>query len=113
MTDLQWAPTACILPTVERPMREREFTDLFRTALRAVTQEDPKRADFVLAPDAERLARELAKRETACCSFFAFTFTDAPDAVLMSVTVPAAHVAVLAALVDSASRDAGLTGATR
>lgn len=106
MTDLQWAPSACTLPTIERPLREREFTNLFRTALREINQTGPERADFVLAPDAGHTARELAGRETSCCSFFDFTFTEASQAVVMTVTVPADHTAVLAALIDTASRDA-------
>lgn len=113
MTDLQWAPSACTLPTVDRPLREREFTDLFRTALHDVTQPSAERADFVLAPHVEPAARELAARETSCCSFFAFTFAEATGALVMTVTVPAAHTAVLGALVDTARRDAELTGSTR
>lgn len=114
MTDLQWAPAACTLPTVERPLREREFTELFRTALQGITQTSPETAQFQLAQGAEDTARDLAARETACCSFFTFTFTDAPDAAgMMTVSVPAAHTAVLAALVDTTSRDAGLPGVNR
>lgn len=55
-------------------------------------------------------AAELAAKETACCSFFTFTFTLADGRSTMSVSVGAAHEDVLealaaraAALMDSAA----------
>ena len=108
MTELEWAPSACTLPTVERPLREREFSALFATALRDVHQVDATRADLVLEPASEATARDLAARELSCCSFFTFDFANAGGALTMSVTVPAQHAAVLEALVATAKRDAGL-----
>lgn len=111
MTELDWAPTACTLPTVERPLREQEFSALFASSLRAVHQVNPTRAELTLDPASEPGARDLASRETSCCSFFAFEFESAADALTMRITVPEHHAAVLEALVSAATRDAGLAAA--
>jgi hypothetical protein len=111
MTDLDWAPTACTLPTVERPLREREFTALFARNLRAVGQVDPTRVDLMLDPESETVARDLAARETSCCSFFTFEFESTAEALTMRIAVPEQHSAVLNALVMAATRDAGLKAA--
>jgi hypothetical protein len=108
MTELDWAPEACTLPTVERPLREREFATLFASALRDVREVDATRADLLLDAASKATARDLAARETSCCSFFGFEFDTAAESLTMRVTVPAQHTAVLAALVATAKRDAGL-----
>ncbi|GAA1784436.1 hypothetical protein [Agromyces lapidis] len=109
MTDTTWAPDACTLPTIDRPLREREFSGLFRTSLRAASIPTPTRAELVLDADSEPAARELAGRETSCCSFFEFGFVPEGDTLTMMIEVPASRADVLAALVESARRDAGLT----
>jgi hypothetical protein len=57
------------------------------------------------------VARDLAERESQCCSFFAFTFTrgDASqdETLEMSVSVPGAHVAVLDGVQRLASSSMG------
>jgi hypothetical protein len=65
-------PDACTLPTVDRPLRLAEFDDLFATALRDVEILAPTHAGMRLSATvglAERV-RDLAARETECCSFF-------------------------------------------
>ncbi|ANJ27340.1 MULTISPECIES: hypothetical protein [Agromyces] len=109
MTELDWAPTACTLPTVEQPLREREFSALFAGSLRGVHLVGATRAELTLDPASETAARDLAVRESSCCSFFTFEFESDVDALTMRVTVPEQHAAVLEALVASATRDAGLT----
>jgi hypothetical protein len=111
MTELDWAPTACTLPTVERPLREREFGALFANSLRRVRQVHPTRAELTLDPANETAARDLAARESSCCSFFTFEFESAGDSLTMRITVPEQHAAVLEALVATAARDAGLNAA--
>jgi hypothetical protein len=109
-----WVPDACTLPTVEQPLRQAEFDNLF-TSLVGVDRTDVTRATLTFAGAAElaSTAQDLADRETACCSFFAFTITpDTPrratqEAVHMSIAVPKAHAAVLAALVERAEQQAG------
>jgi hypothetical protein len=101
-------PDACTLPTAERPLRLAEFDDLFATAVRRVDQVDEIHARLHLTGPAGLAARvrDLAARETACCSFFTFTTTGQPvvdgEAVVLDIEVPAAHAAVLASLVQRA-----------
>jgi len=48
--------------------------------------------------------RDLAGRESQCCSFFTFTITaDRPGHVVLDIEVPAAHVDVLDALTRRAA----------
>ena len=92
-----WAPDACTLPTAERPLRVAEFDDLFTFVVRAERRE-PQRLDLVLRRDIEATARDLARRESECCSFFTFAFESADDGVVMHIAVPPEHVEVLDAL---------------
>ena len=102
-------PEACTLPTAARPVRLAEFEDLFATAVRRVERVSAVHARWYLTGPAGLAARvrDLAARETACCSFFTFTTTTEPaaggEAVVLDVEVPAAHAEVLAALVRAGS----------
>ncbi|HEV7656358.1 MAG TPA: hypothetical protein VGP36_16710 [Mycobacteriales bacterium] len=95
-----WAPAACTLPTAERPVRLAEFDDLFATAVRGVDRRSPTQLTLTLAADPGRV-RDLARRETACCSFFTFRLTDG-DPLLLDIAVPPAYVDVLDALAERA-----------
>ncbi len=92
-----WAPQACTLPTAQRPLRAAEFDQLFGTDLRRVERTGRTRLRLVLdgARHTESVARDLAARESVCCSFFAFDFTRTGDELILDVTVPPAHVEVL------------------
>jgi hypothetical protein len=103
------APEACRLPLVDRPLRLVEFDRLFADGLTAQQRLSPTVLRWTLGPGAERTARDLTARETACCSFFTFDFTVAARAVQLDITVPPAQVAVLDALAARAS--AGLAAA--
>ena len=110
--DLGWVPAACTLPTAERPLRVSEFDALFTAALRDVTVLGPRSLRLTLTGGAgvAAVARDLAARETACCSFFVFTVSELHgdgDGVVMTVEVDAAHTDVLAALADRAAALAG------
>ncbi|MCF2533912.1 hypothetical protein [Yinghuangia soli] len=101
---MTWVPPSCTLATVEQPLRIAEFDTLFADALIKVERPAPVRARLVLDAAAEPAARDLAERETGCCSFFAFAFDrDAAGRLLMDVSVPEAHIGVLDALVERAS----------
>lgn len=102
----EWVPASCMLPTVERPLRENAFADLFASSLAGVERTSSETARLVLAPESFVRARDLAARESSCCSFFTFDFREIDGAAVMSVTVPAARVPVLDALVASARRAA-------
>lgn len=105
---LDWAPDACTLPSVERPLREAEFADLFASSLLRVERAAPITARLGLTLDSTERARDLAARESSCCSFFAFEIVEHDTESVMSISVPAAQVRVLDALVDSARRAAKL-----
>ena len=89
-----WVPAACTLPTVEQPLRLAEFDEFFRTADRPRTTT----LELVISPESEASARDLADRETSCCSFFHFDFHPAADDLVISIGVPKDHVDVLDAL---------------
>ena len=93
----------CTLPTVDRPLRLAEFDDLFSAALTAQTRLSPAVLRWSLDSRAEAVARDLAARETQCCSFFTFTFTSHGDTVQMDVRVPAVQTEVLDALAARAA----------
>lgn len=102
-------PDACTLPTAERPLRLAEFDELFATSVRRVDTVSTIHARMHLtgaAGLADRV-RDLAARETACCSFFTFTTTAEPatdgEAVLLDIEVPDAYADVLASLTERAS----------
>ena len=92
-----WAPDACTLPTPERPLRVAEFDDLFSHVLR-MQRPEPTRLDLVIPRETEATARDLASRESECCSFFAFAFERSGDDVLMHICVLPQQVEVLDAL---------------
>jgi hypothetical protein len=98
-----WAPEACTLPTADRPVRLAEFDDLFATALRGQHRRSPTTLRWRLDPAAEATARDLTARESACCSFFTFSYTPAGEHMQLDVVVPAANVDVLDALAARAA----------
>jgi hypothetical protein len=87
------------MPTVEQPLRLAEFDNLFQTAVQRATRTRDTHLDLIIAPEGEASARDLADRETRCCSFFQFSFTHAADgSLVMGIGVPNQHVDVLDAL---------------
>jgi hypothetical protein len=94
MATEDWAPEACTLPTAERPLRVAEFDELFASVLTSKRPE-PAGLDLLLPRAAERTARDLARRESECCSFFTFEFKSVGDDVVMHISVPSDRVAVL------------------
>lgn len=93
----------CLLPLEQRPGREAEFDALLAAAGRNWTRPEATRVRLVLDAAVEAWARDLAERETACCSFFTFTFTRrSPETMQLDVSVPPSHTAVLDALTERA-----------
>ena len=92
-----WAPDACTLSTAERPLRVAEFDDLFTFVVRA-ERRAPTLLDLVLRRIVEAPAKDLARRESECCSFFTFGFEADGDDVVMHIGVPPQHIDVLDAL---------------
>lgn len=100
-----WVPEACSLPIAERPLRVAEFDELFSSAVLHLERPEPGRVELALDPTAEVAANTaaLVVRETACCAFFTFTLTATAGQLRLTVTVPAAHIAVLDALAARAT----------
>jgi hypothetical protein len=92
-----WAPEACTLPTEQRPFRIAEFDDLFGHVLRWVRRA-PTLLELAIPADLDAAVRDLARRESECCSFFTFEFDSAGADVVMRISVPPARVEVLDAL---------------
>ncbi|MEV0110965.1 hypothetical protein AB0H42_32205 [Nocardia sp. NPDC050799] len=90
-----WVPDSCTLPTVEQPIRVVEFDQLFADAVRSTRRPGPQRLELVLTGDTEPAARDLAARESGCCSFFTFDFATTTRDTVMGVEVPATYVEVL------------------
>ena len=93
-----WAPDACTLPTAEQPVRHREWEGLFATGLQTQSRVSPTRLRWWFHPQIEAVARDLARRETACCSFFTFAFESTAEGLQVEVEVPPSYVPVLDAL---------------
>ena len=89
---MTWVPDTCTLPARERPLRVAEFDAVFARGLRTHHRDGPHLLRLVLDASVEPELTDLIERESACCSFFSFTFSGATD---LRITVPPAHTAVL------------------
>ena len=101
-------PAECTLPTAEQPLRVAEFKDVF-ALVRAAHRAAPTRLLLTLqpAPGRAEAVRDLAARESTCCSFFGFTVREGDDGVLLDVTVPPAQIDVLDAMAEQVTGQAG------
>lgn len=101
-----WVPEVCTLPTVEQPLRAREFDELLAGSVRGAERVEAGRLRLELEPSPEVAGRaaHLAARETVCCSFLTFTLTAAASGLWLEIAVPDAHSGVLDALAAAAAR---------
>ncbi|HEX6054903.1 MAG TPA: hypothetical protein VFY98_03755 [Intrasporangium sp.] len=96
---------ACTLPTVERPARSAEWGSLFREVIAAESRGSQRgRLRFPVDAALERRVRDLASRESSCCSFFTFQVSEDVDAggaetMTLDVSVPPSQSAVLDAFI--------------
>lgn len=104
-----WVPEACSLPTVEQPLRRREFDEFFHDDVIGVIPESPQqvRLELRAEPAVAGRAASLAAKETGCCSFFTFNLKITEGTVAMTVSTAAAHEPVLAALAARAEAQLG------
>lgn len=89
-------------------MRLAEWDQILRTA-QGVGRADPTSLtlDLLPAPGRAATVRDLAGRETECCSFFTFSLEET-DGLRLHVAVPPAYAAVLDSFAARAARLAGL-----
>lgn len=101
------------MPTAEQPARVAEFRDVF-ALVRAAERPAPTRLILTLqsAPGRAETVRDLAARESSCCSFFGFAVREEDDGVLLEVTVPSAQLGVLDAMAEHAEQITGRAGRT-
>jgi len=99
-----WVPASCTLPTVDQPLRRKEFDEFFAEDVLGVRQTSPLevRLDLRAEPAVAARAVDLATRETVCCSFFRFDLTMTDGKVAMVVSTRSPHEAELAALATRA-----------
>lgn len=104
------APEVCTLPAPDQPRRVAGFDQLFALAS-GHERPDPRRARWRLPARSGVAARaaRLMVRETRCCSFFTFTLAADAGGLLLTATVPPAHLAVLDLLVARAERSRGVS----
>jgi hypothetical protein len=95
----------CTLPSDERPLRGEEFQTLFATAVVGLCRPEPGILDLLIESTAETTARDLAARETQCCSFFTFSFRPAEraDHRWMRIQVGEAHLRILDEIATNAA----------
>ncbi len=92
-------------PEVEKAGRVAdflEFAELFATATETVARSTFTRAVVTLPLESLATARDLAERETACCSFFTFTTSPVGGSAVMTIEVPEQYADVLTALTSLA-----------
>ena len=101
-----WVPSSCALPTVEQPLRRKEFDEFFAEDVIGVRQTSPLEVhlDLRADPAVAAGAADLATRETVCCSFFRFDLAMTDGKVVLVVTTDPPHETVLAALAARAIR---------
>ncbi|MGW5380087.1 hypothetical protein ACWESM_32075 [Nocardia sp. NPDC003999] len=103
-----WVPDSCTLPTVEQSVRVAEFDRFITGSVRRTDRPARTRLNLLLAAEAEEEGRDLAARESGCCSFFTFGFDATEDGPVMRIAVPDNQAAVLDAL--AARADAWIGG---
>lgn len=94
---MDWIPDSCTLPTAERPLRAADFDRVFAEDLNSVTRDNPDvlMMRFRARAGLREELTELTRRESSCCSFFRFELAEAPDGVVLRVSVPSGRSEVL------------------
>lgn len=95
---------ACTLPTEDRPLRLAEFDTLFAETMRSVERHDDVVRLHLVGPAGLRnRVRDLAERETTCCSFFTFVVEGVDNDLTLEISVPPERREILRALADRAT----------
>lgn len=98
---------SCTMPTAERTFRLAEFDTLFESTARSVTRDETGvRIHLVGTAGLRERVRDLAERETACCSFFTFLIEGEDSDLVLGISVPPERHEILTALADRAAEAA-------
>ena len=79
---------ACTLSMADRPARMGEWNELLASAVERAPAPGGLRLRFPADPELAGRLGDLAVREQACCSCFAFTLHMTPDAVTLDIAAP-------------------------
>jgi hypothetical protein len=106
-------PIACTLESEAARARIEEWRAVGVRSVGSAYRDGPGRLELTLLPDADvGSILRLAQQEVACCAFFRFSFTVAPESVTLAIGVPDEASPVLDAFASlvargvSAGRDA-------
>ncbi len=98
-------PIACTLDEDSARARIEEWRSVGARAVGSALRDGPGRLELALLPDADvGSILRLAQQEVACCAFFRFSFTVAPDSVTLVIGVPDAASPVLDQFASVVSR---------
>ncbi len=98
------ATDACTLPTEDRPLRLAEFDTLFAENVRTLEREgDPVRMHLTGSADLRERVRDLAERESSCCSFFTFVVDGLDNDLTLEISVPPERRDILDAFTQRAT----------
>ena len=100
MRAMTWVLESCTLPTVDQPVRVAEFDELFSTAVGPAERLTPTglRVRLPAGDAVVSTVRDLAARETRCCSFFSFDIRASSLGTELEIRVPESQAAVLDAM---------------
>ena len=83
---------ACTMPTAERPLRLAEFDALFATAVRRGERRGSDVRMYLTGEEGlVEQVRDLAERETSCCSFLTFALVGPDQDPTLDISVPPAR----------------------
>jgi hypothetical protein len=101
-TRVMRVPIACTLTSESAASRLEEWRRFFADCTDAAERSSDVhvRVRLIDSAQAVQAAVDLARREKACCAFFAFTVEVEPDASWLTVTVPPDAVETLADFVS-------------
>lgn len=89
-------PIACSLEPGAAQSQLGEWQEVLRRAVACSERVSPNRLELRLLPDSDLgSVANLARREAACCPFFAFTIEISAQGVVLAIEVPDDAVEVL------------------
>ncbi len=104
-------PIACTLTADELPARLDEIRAVSCEALRSKHRDGTRAVlRFARAPSLRERLAAIVAAEARCCAFMTMTLADEPEAIALTIDVPADAVAILEQLLASFELPAGSAG---